>query len=203
MTDDDNRVLIDTDFFIRFTESNPDGELFLAVMEELNKKPVMHEYVFQYELNGNASAKKLVSEGKIQILSYDSFINEINDNNYKILFCKLYKVFNYQEFQPRSGDVYTYQHEKENLGEIRSALMAFYVGIDLLLSNDGSAKSNVRTYLSSDRHPISVLNVYDTLELIAKKRNKELKWSEIKGLAKRVLSEKRYDMINSMWHHDI
>ena len=81
--------------------------------------------------------------------------------------------------------------------------MAFYVGIDLLLSNDGSAKSNVRTYLSSERHPISVLNVYDTLELIAQKSNTELKWSEIKGLAKRVLPEAKYDMINSIWHTNL
>lgn len=58
MSEEKGKVAIDTDFFIKLNEKNTDGSLFLNIMDDLNLKPVMHRYVYEYELLGNITAKK-------------------------------------------------------------------------------------------------------------------------------------------------
>ena len=120
-----------------------------------------------------------------------------DDRAYQIWFESVYQVFNYKQFV---GDVRQYHHEKENLGEIRSSLMAFYKGIDLFMSDDGEAKRYITNKLSSSRHKIDVYNVYDTLERIGKMEGRNIKWRDVKGMAKRVLDEQRYEELNKIWH---
>ena len=80
--------------------------------------------------------------------------------------------------------------------------MAFYMNIDLFMSDDGGAKSFVQTQLSSRRHKIDVYNIYDTLEEIYKIPNRSIKWNEIKGFAKFVFANAnyKYKKLNEIWH---
>lgn len=195
MTNDMKEVVIDADFFRKVTEKDKDGILFLKIMSELGRKPVMQEYVYDYELADSATVKKLVGDSSITIYSESDYITD--DRSYRMWFEALYQAFNYKQFV---GDVRQYHHEKENLGEIRSSLMAFYKGIDLFMSDDGEAKRYITNKLSSSRHKIDVYNVYDALERIGKMESRNLKWRNVKGMAKHVLDEQRYEKLNEIWH---
>lgn len=192
-------VAIDADFFRKFTEKDKDGQLFLKVMDVLNIQPVMHEYVYEYELAGDSTVKLLKKNGAIKVYTYSDFINETNKSNYEAQFAKAYKYFNYSKY---IEDIYAYHHEKESLGEIRTSLMAFYMGIDLFMSDDGAAKAFVTNRLSSRRHRIEVYNVYETLEWIYRTGSTTIKWSDIKGMAKNAfaMAMYKYDKINKLWH---
>ena len=197
MANDIKEVAIDADFFRKLTENDRDGTLFLKIMDELNRKPVMHEYVYSYELGDSSVVKKLKERGDIVVYTHSEYVKDIEQ--YKTLFGSAYQYFNYKEFK---GDVISYHHEKESLGEIRTSIMAYYMKIDLFMSDDGGAKTYVLNRLNSRRHRIDVYNVYDTLRVIGELQDKKIKWSEIKGMAKAAFAktEKKYESINKIWH---
>lgn len=203
MTNEKRRVAIDADFFYKFTENDPSGEFFLKIMNELNIMPVMHSYIAEYELAGNPTVRKLIDEKKITVYDYSDYVNEEGVQGYIEKFRWAYEIFNYKEFDGNGKDEFTYHCRKENLGELRTALMAFYMDIDLFMSDDGGAKSFVQTKLSSRRHKIDVYNVYDTLVEVYNISNRSIKWNEIKGFAKYVFANAndKYKKLNEIWHN--
>lgn len=200
MADEKRVAAIDADFFGKLTEKDKDGILFLKIMDELGVTPVMHQYVYEYELAYNSTAKKLKETGRIQIYDYTRFITPQNNENYIQNFKRAFLEFNYMGYDTR-WDVFSYHHEKQNLGEIRTALMAFYMGIDLFMSDDGQAKEFTMNKLSSRKHRIVVYNLFDTLVEVHKLDNSNVKWMEIKGMAKNVLSVNKYNRLNEIWHN--
>lgn len=196
----EEKVAIDTDFFIKITEKSKDGDLFVKLMNELNVRPVMHEYVYYEELCGYSIAENLVNKKFIEIVKYEDFLADGTREWYENAFREAYKYFNYNKFQ---GDVYTDKKKGRNLGEIRTALMAVYMGIKVFMSDDCGAKEYVKERVNSRRHPLEVQNIYDVLMIIAGKENRKVSWSEIKGCAKRVVKDrKRYEEIKAQWHID-
>lgn len=200
MTKEKRQIAIDADFFNKFTEENPDGELFLSVMEEFDAFPIMHEYVYGYELAANATVKKLKSEHKIKIIKDDDYLKTPESREkYENDFKRAYKILNGTDLT--CPDVFKYCHQKENLGEIRSALMAIRINVDLFMSDDGGAKTFVTQHLSSRRHRLTVYNIFDTLKIIGEKDDKTIQWKQIKGFAKRVIKSKdKVEVINQIWH---
>jgi hypothetical protein len=174
-------VVIDTDYFKKFTEKCPSGELFLRIMDEMNVSPVMHSYVYTEELMDNRTAIELVEKNEIKIYNYSNFIDENNINDYEDKFKRAYKDFNFKEFD---RNIYEYRHDKESLGEIRSTLMAWYMNINIFMSDDREAELFVTGKLSNHRRKIIVYNVYDTLKEISLKSTKNIRWSDVKATAK-------------------
>lgn len=201
MANNERIVAIDTDFFEKLTEKDKDGRLFLKIMDEFGAKPVMHEYVFNYELAHSSTAKMLKTAGKIEVYDYARYIKPENKENYINNFKMAFGEFNYEEFDEQK-DIFQYHHQKQNLGEIRTALMAFYMGIDLFMSDDGQAKQFTMNKLSSRSHRITVYNIYDMLVELHKLENCSIKWADVKGMAKYAFDEARdkYDRINKIWH---
>ncbi|MGD9678708.1 MAG: hypothetical protein AB7V16_10245 [Vulcanibacillus sp.] len=191
-------VVIDADFFNKFTEKDPSGVLFLMIMDEMNTMPVMHEYVYSDELMGNITTAGLVKMGHIKIYKYQDYINKNNETDYKEKFRRAYKDFNYEDF---AGDVFTYRQCQQSLGEIRSTLMAWYMNIGIFMSDDGGAKQYIETKLNSAKRRINVYNVYDTLHQIALKDTRNVKWTDIKATAKSSFefSLDKYTEIRNLW----
>lgn len=200
MPEEQKFVAIDTDFFKKFTEDNPGGELFMSVMEDLGLKPIMHKYVYEEELIGDSTIKKLVMAGKVKIYNDEDYLSD-DRRSYESMFKMAYESFNGELFDERK-DIYTFRHAKRNLGEIRTALMALYMGIDIMMSDDKAAKSYITERISSRRNPIRVCNVYDALMMLGEKKGRKTEWSYIKGFAKKVLGTRseKYDLLNNLWH---
>ncbi|HAT89219.1 MAG TPA: hypothetical protein DCS73_05650 [Roseburia sp.] len=53
----------------------------------------------------------------------------------------------------------------------------------------------------SRKHRIVVYNLFDTLVEVHKLDNSNVKWMEIKGMAKNVLSVNIYNRLNEIWHN--
>lgn len=201
MTEEKEMVAIDTDFFIKLTEKAGNGELLVQIMNELNIQPVMHEYIYREELCGNIIAKGLVESGFIKEITYDFFITAENQAGYESSFRTAYQYFNYDVFK---DDVYNCKRKKENLGEIRTVLMAVYMGIGVFMSDDRMAKTYVNAKINSRRHPMIVKDVHDVFMELAQKEPKVIKWSDIKGCAKHALAghDDLYHEVRNKWHEE-
>lgn len=200
---DANRVVaIDTDFFIKFTELDEKRTLFERVMEALQVELVMHSYVFKYELKHSQIAKEMVDSGYIKVYSEADFLSE-DRAVYEMLFRTAYKSFNHVEFE---HDFYQYKHAGESLGEIRTALMALSMGIDLMMTDDREAKTYISNRISSARNKIEVCTILDVLMKVDELKKSGIEWKEVKGFAKRVLVKKdgrrnvkAYETLRSKW----
>lgn len=191
-----NKAVIDADFFNKITNDGTDTSLFKAVMDEFSFEPVMHLYVYDYELAANSAAHTLVNQGYITIED-ESMFWATNAVSYQRLFLMLYRTMNGKQYSG-VADVRAYHHSGENLGEIRSSLLALYNGYNYFMSDDQGAKYYITSSFSS-RHPIKIMNLYDTFEEIGNRPGHSLKWKDIKGMLKQRLNTKKYEMIRNIW----
>lgn len=195
-------VAIDTDFFLKLTEDGKNGELFIMIMQNLHIKPVMHQYVYEEELYCNPLAKEMFEIGELQVFAYEDYLEEADRADYEAAFQAAYKYFNGDQFRE---NVYTFKCKKRSLGEIRTILMAVYLGINAFMSDDGGAKAYVKSHIHSSRHPLVVYNIYDTCCLLAGQEDQNIKWQELKGMAKRVLRGRQhlYNDLCTIWHKEV
>ena len=199
------KVVVDTDYFKFITMDCTDEILFKAVIKELHILPIMHEYVYKQELHENAFVKKLVAEDVIQIYEYSSFLtNEERKEEYGRGFRYAYKEMNGRDFS-RVHQIKEYHHEKENLGEIHSAIMARMLNLDMFMSNDGGARNLVEFKLNSRKHRIQVMNIEDTFRELSANENTSLSWNQIKNVIRQfkknntVTDDARYERIRELW----
>ena len=68
MTKDSTPVAVDTAFLLKLTEQDKKGELFINIMAQMRRAPVMHRFIFDQELIGNATACHLVETGIITLM---------------------------------------------------------------------------------------------------------------------------------------
>ncbi|MCI8966527.1 MAG: hypothetical protein HFH75_02920 [Lachnospiraceae bacterium] len=117
------KTAIDADFFRNITTYEHGINLFLRVMEGLNMKTVMHEFVAETELKGNEYLRQLSDTKKIEVIHYKDYIEDTDQNNYAKYFITAFERINKYDF-PNNQDIYKYAEPDESLGEIRSLYMA-------------------------------------------------------------------------------
>lgn len=175
------RVVVDTDYFNFITMNLKESGLFLKVMKELQYEPVMHEFVYTQELHENSFVKKLVDDGSLIRIGFDSLRNTPEKSNeYSRLFSYAYYEMNGKKFD-NQAKIESYHHEKENLGEIHSAILAWFMDYDYLMSNDSGAKTFIESKLNTLKHSIHVIDIEETFTSCLNKESSTLKWSDLKN----------------------
>ena len=126
-------------------------------------------------------------------------MNPDNQDDFEIKFREAYKKFNFQVFE--GEDICSYRRCEESLGEIHSSLMAWYMNMDMMMSDDGEAKHYVLNMLNGRKKKIEVFNIYDTLKYIGEMPGRCIKWKEIKGMAHQAFAKApgKYDAIRKIW----
>lgn len=92
MTKDCDQVAVDTAFLIKIVESD-NGILFEKIMKQMNRIPVIHEYVYQHEVMENRAIKGLIDKNIINIINYsDFYLKNLIKNSMKEFFVRLIKA---------------------------------------------------------------------------------------------------------------
>ncbi len=199
------KVVIDTDYFRVITQDYTNDELFLKVMQELEFEPVMHEFVYKQEMHENSFIKRLVDEQYITIYDYDLLTREQTDAiEYRRLFRLAYYELNGTHFSD-DHSIKNYHHEKENLGEIHSTILAKLMNYDVLMSNDGGARTFIEKRINTGKNHISVYNIVDTFMKLISVETSSIKWPDIKNVMKQLrkngnkTDEEKYQTIQKRW----
>lgn len=99
-------------------------ELFLHIMDDLNVRPVMHEFVAETELSQNQYLEQLLREHRLVVVRYEDYLqNHADQEEYREYFLEAFERLNRYDF-PKNEDIYRYKEKQESLGEIRSLYMA-------------------------------------------------------------------------------
>ena len=207
--------IVDTCFFNKLSNDGKNIEAFKKVLVDLDFKPVVHPYIVEKELDVFPHFNKLVEEGFIRKAEYSEFIEDEDDVElYEQYFPELYEEMReYLEIKgskkqieklaiPKGQTIYTYRKASMSLGDVHMILMAFFMRLPIILSEDGDIeflRSVAKRKISSDSYNLDIYNVMDLIKMIAQKEDTTFSKKELKNVVLNVKERTKLAEVNEIW----
>lgn len=209
-------AIVDTCFFNKLSNDGKNIEAFKKVLVDLDYKPVVHPYIAEKELDVFPHFNKLVEEGFIREAEYSEFIEDEDDAElYEQYFPELYEEMReYLEIKgskkqieklviPKGQTIYTYRRAGMSLGDVHMILMAFFMRLPIILSEDGDIeflRSVAKRKISSDSYNLDIYNVMDLIMMIAKKEDTTFSKKELEKVVLEVKERTRLSEVKQAWN---
>lgn len=138
-------AVLDADFIqkIASIQKASPNVLYDKLMADLNCNPVVHPFVFEYELFACSLAQQKVREALLRVVEYNEFIKtDMQRQIYIHTFVDAYRLVTFEKYgQERVPPTDIFERCASNdYGEIHSVLMAASLGIPIFYSNDHSSQ---------------------------------------------------------------
>lgn len=209
-------AIVDTCFFNKLSNDGKNIEAFKKVLVDLDYKPVVHPYIAEKELDVFPHFNKLVEEGFIRKAEYSEFIEDEDDAElYEQYFPELYEEMReYFEIKgskkqieklaiPKGQTIYTYRRASMSLGDVHMILMAFFMRLPIILSEDGDIeflRSVAKRKISSDSYNLDIYNVMDLIMMIAKKEDSTFSKKELEKVVLEVKERAKLSEVKQAWN---
>ncbi len=191
-------------------------EAFKKVLVDLEYKPVVHPYIAEKELDVFPQFNKLIEEGFIRKAEYSEFIEDEDDAElYEQYFPELYEEMReYLEIKgskkrieklaiPKGQTIYTYRRAGMSLGDVHMILMAFFMRLPIILSEDGDIeflRSVAKRKISSNSYNLDIYNVVDLIMMIAQKEDTTFSKKELEKVVLEVKERVRLSEVKQAWN---
>lgn len=191
-------------------------EAFKKVLVDLEYKPVVHPYIAEKELDVFPQFNKLIEEGFIRKAEYSEFIEDEDDAElYEQYFPELYEEMReYLEIKgskkrieklaiPKGQTIYTYRRAGMSLGDVHMILMAFFMKLPIILSEDGDIeflRSVAKRKISSNSYNLDIYNVVDLIMMIAQKEDTTFSKKELEKVVLEVKERVRLSEVKQAWN---
>ena len=209
-------AIVDTCFFNKLSNNGKNIEAFKKVLVGLEYKPVVHPYIAEKELDVFPHFNKLIEEGFIRKAEYSEFIEDEDDAElYEQYFPELYEEMReYLEIKgskkrieklaiPKGQTIYTYRRAGMSLGDVHMILMAFFMRLPIILSEDGDIeflRSVAKRKISSNSYNLDIYNVVDLIMMIAQKEDTTFSKKELEKVVLEVKERARLSEVKQAWN---
>ena len=209
-------AIVDTCFFYMLSNNGKNIEAFKKVLVDLEYKPVVHPYIAEKELDVFPQFNKLIEEGFIRKAEYSEFIEDEDDAElYEQYFPELYEEMReYLEIKgskkrieklaiPKGQTIYTYRQAGMSLGDVHMILMAFFMRLPIILSEDGDIeflRSVAKRKISSNSYNLDIYNVVDLIMMIAQKEDTTFSKKELEKVVLEVKERVRLSEVKQAWN---
>lgn len=209
-------AIVDTCFFNKLSNDGKNIEAFKKVLVDLDYKPVVHPNIAEKELDVFPHFNKLVEEGFIRKAKYSEFIEDKDDAElYEQYFPELYEEMRaYLEIKgskkqieklaiPNGQTIYTYRRAGMSLGDVHMILMAFFMRLPIILSEDGDIeflRSVAKRKISGDSYNLDIYNVIDLIMMIAQKEDTTFSKKELEKVVLEVRERARLSEVKQAWN---
>ena len=209
-------AIVDTCFFNKLSNNGKNIEAFKKVLVDLEYKPVVHPYIAEKELDVFPHFNKLIEEGFIRKAEYSEFIEDEDDAElYEQYFPELYEEMReYLEIKgakkrieklaiPKGQTIYIYRRAGMSLGDVHMILMAFFMRLPIILSEDGDIeflRSVAKRKISSNSYNLDIYNVMDLIMMIAQKEDTTFSKKELEKVVLEVKERARLSEVKQAWN---
>ena len=209
-------AIVDTCFFNKLSNNGKNIEAFKKVLVDLEYKPVVHPYIAEKELDVFPQFNKLIEEGFIRKAEYSEFIEDEDDAElYEQYFPELYEEMReYLEIKgskkrieklaiPKGQTIYTYRRAGMSLGDVHMILMASFMRLPIILSEDGDIeflRFVAERKLSSNSYNLDIYNVMDLIMMIAQKEDTTFSKKELEKVVLEVKERARLSEVKQAWN---
>ncbi|MCD8177273.1 MAG: hypothetical protein LUE98_07570 [Tannerellaceae bacterium] len=212
----ETEVLIDTGFLGKLSCNGKQPGNFQKVLTDLNYKPVIHPYIAQNELDMYPYFEKLVAENTVRVAKYREFLHDEEDRTlYSEQFVAIHNELReclelsgskkqLEELHFPSGqNVFSYRKASMSLGDIHMILMAFYIQMPVILTEDSDIallRSIARRYIERGAYTLEIYNVVDLLKMIAQNPTTTFTKNEMVSLTKSVGEKAHVSEVKQVWN---
>lgn len=209
-------AIVDTCFFNKLSNDGNNIETFKKVLMDLDYKPVVHPYIAEKELDVFPQFKKLVEQGFIRKAEYEEFLeDEYDKESYERYFSELYEEMRtYLEIKgarkqikrleiPKGQTIYTYRLAGMSLGDVHMILMAFFMRLPIILSEDGDIeflRSVAKRKIASGSYSLDIYNVMDLILKLAQKEETTFSKKELEQVVLGVKERARLSEVKQTWN---
>lgn len=212
-------VLIDTVFLGKLSNDGKNIETFKKIMSDLEYSPVVHPYIANNELDMYPYFNKLVDEGVVRVAEYSEFLNDEEDEKiYQLYFLDIHnRMREYLEsaggkkqleelILPKNQTVFSYRKASMSLGDVHIILMAFFMKLPIILTNDSDIallQTITKSVMSSDAYSLGIYSAIDVLIMIAQKEDTVFSKQELIDVVKAIGERKYLSEVKQQWncHH--
>ena len=209
-------VLIDTGFLEKLSCNGKNLEVFKKVLTDLEYKPVVHPYIAANELDMYTYFDNLVTEGFIRIANYNEFLYDDEDRTiYQSFFIDIHNML--REYLKAAGgkkqleklvlptgqNVFTYRKELMSLGDVHMILMAFFMRMPVVLTEDADIdilRSITRRKMERESYTLEIYNAVDLLIMIANKENTVFMKSDLVNIIKSIGERAHLSEVKQVWN---
>ncbi|MBE5940686.1 MAG: hypothetical protein E7266_09865 [Lachnospiraceae bacterium] len=215
-------VLVDTVFLNKLSEHGKDINTFKKILDELSFCPVVHPYIAENELDMFPYFHNLVKEGYIKIIDYSEFLSDEEDKEYYAdNFIEIHdEIRRYLEANggkkqleklclPKRQTIFTYRKAGMSLGDVHMILMAFFLQIPIILTEDSDIellRSITKRKMAREGYQLEILNSVDVMISIAIKKESSFSKKELEKLVKRIGDREHLSKVKTAWnsvHNDL
>lgn len=209
-------VLVDTGFLEILSYNGKNLEVFKKLMTDLEYIPVVHPYIAANELDMYPYFQKLVDEGYVRIADYKEFVSDKDDAEvYQSYFMDIHDELRERLdaangkkrleklVMPPGQTVFTYRKASMSLGDIHMMLMAFFMKIPIILTEDSdiaALRAIVKRKMNSESYNMDIYNIVDLLLMAAQKSDTLFSKKELVDIVKSIGKRQYQSVVKQTWN---
>ena len=211
-------VIVDTCFLQKLSSEGKAIDNIKKILAELEYIPVVHPYIYEHELSLHSYFVRLVEECYIRVIQYNDFQKDAADKqSYEAYYDVLYEEMRLtleamnspkqvEKLCLHKGqDIYNTHKQGSSMGDVHMILMASYLQIPILLTEDSDIemlRDIAKRRMRLGQYSLQILNGVQLIEEIAKKQDSSISVKEIESILKAMRERKVVSNIKTVWREN-
>ena len=213
-------VIVDTCFLQKLSSEGKAIDNVKRILTELEYIPVVHPYIYEYELSLYSYFVRLVEEKYIRVISYNEFQKDTADKQtyedyYDVLYEEMILTLEAMNspkqieklclHKHKGQTIYNTHKQGSSMGDVHMILMASYLQMPILLTEDSDIemlRDIAKRRMRLGQYSLQILNGTQLIEEIAKKQNTSISVKEIESILKAMRKRDAISSIKAVWREN-
>ena len=213
-------VIVDTCFLQKLSSEGKAIDNVKRILTELEYIPVVHPYIYEYELSLYSYFVRLVEEKYIRVISYNEFQKDTADKQtyedyYDVLYEEMILTLEAMNspkqieklclHKHKGQTIYNTHKQGSSMGDVHMILMASYLQMPILLTEDSDIemlRDIAKRRMRLGQYSLQILNGVQLIEEIAKKQNTSISVKEIESILKAMRKRDVISSIKAVWREN-
>lgn len=200
----------------KLSKYGKDVNTFKRILDDLEFCPMVHPYIAKNELDMFPFFQALVDEGHIKVPEYSFFLLDEEDREYYAArFVEIHNEIRAhleasggkkqleQLILPIGQTVFTYRKAGMSLGDVHMVLMAFFLQIPVILTEDSDIellRSITKRRMGSATYQLDIINAVDVIVLVAKQQQSSFSKKELVEVVKGIGEREHQSKVKRAWN---
>ena len=213
-------VIVDTCFLQKLSSEGKAIDHVKRILTELEYIPVVHPYIYEYELSLYSYFVRLVEEKYIRVISYNEFQKDTADKQtyedyYDVLYEEMILTLEAMNspkqieklclHKHKGQTIYNTHKQGSSMGDVHMILMASYLQMPILLTEDSDIemlRDIAKRRMRLGQYSLQILNGIQLIEEIAKKQDASISIKEIESILKAMKKRDAISSIKRVWREN-
>lgn len=213
-------VIVDTCFLQKLSSEGKAIDNVKRILTELEYIPVVHPYIYEYELSLYSYFVRLVKEKYIRVISYNEFQKDTADKQtyedyYDVLYEEMILTLEAMNspkqieklclHKHKGQTIYNTHKQGSSMGDVHMILMASYLQMPILLTEDSDIemlRDIAKRRMRLGQYSLQILNGIQLIEEIAKKQDASISIKEIESILKAMKKRDAISSIKRVWREN-